>query len=111
MEMKGIWTKDLEEGYMEFSTPQLQRLYEAITEEYYQVYNQCLERYDDDEAAQREARRRGYEMLTDYKTIEGREEFATSYSTPSYTMDLWYQTHPRTGKRVYDKGFISIKKK
>ncbi len=111
MELRGKWTKDLEEGYMDFSLSQLQRLYEAITDEYHQVYNECLQRYDDDEAAQREARSRGYEMLTDYKTIDGDEEFATSYTTPAYRMDLWYQTDPRTGKRVYDKGFIRISSK
>lgn len=107
MELQGTWTKS-SEGYMEFETYQLQRLYEAIMDQYYQVYNRCLEELNDEEAASHKARQEGYQMLTDYKHINGQEEFATSFTTPAYLMDIWYVFDKVRKKRVYDKGFIKI---
>ena len=109
MELKGWWAKD-EEGYMDFETEQLQRMYEAITDQYYQVYNRYADSFDDEELAQEKAGEEGYRMVTDYKAIEGKQEFATSYTTPSYQMDMWYETDPISGKRLYDKGYLRILK-
>jgi hypothetical protein len=50
-------------------------------------------------------------MITDYKTIDDKEEFATSYATPNYEMDLWYESDPITGKRDYNKGYLRIRGK
>jgi hypothetical protein len=107
MEIQGIWKKD-PEGFMEFETYQLQRLYEAITDQYHKVYNHYLDDLDDEEAASLQARKDGYQMITDYKVINGREEFATTYITPSYTMDIWYELDEISRKRIYEKGFIRI---
>lgn len=107
MEIQGKWSKD-EEGFMEFENYQLQRLYEAITEQYYQVYNRYLDDLDDEEAASLEARKDGYEMVTDYKTINGTEEFATTFKTPAYLMDVWYEFDTGRNKRIYEKGFMKI---
>lgn len=109
MEMQGNWTKD-SEGFMEFDTSALQRLYETITDKYYQVYNHYLDELDDDEAYYK-ALNDGYEMITDYKLISGREEFATTYTTPNYILDIWYEFDFESNKRVYNKGFIRIKGK
>ena len=106
MEMQGAWAKD-EEGFMEFETSQLQRLYEAVTDKYHQVYNQYVDEFDDDEAYYK-ALDAGYEMVTDYKEIDGVNEFVTTYKTPAYTVDVWYATDEYTGKKVFDKGFIRI---
>ena len=110
MILQGSWTRD-EEGYMEFSTSSIQRLYETITDKYHQVYNHYLEALDDEEEAHYNALAAGYEMVNDYKTIAGQEEFATTYQTPGYVLDIWYETDYFTGKRVYDKGFIQISSK
>ncbi|MFC5272174.1 hypothetical protein ACFPIB_16285 [Adhaeribacter terreus] len=110
MEMQGTWTKD-EEGFMDFETSQLQRLYEAITDQYHQVYNRFLEEFDDEEEAHNKALATGYEMITDYKEINGTTEFVTTYKTPVYTADIWYETDAFTGKKVFDKGFIRISSK
>lgn len=107
MEIQGKWSKD-EEGYMEFETYQLQRLYEAVTEQYYQVYNRYLDEFDDEEAASLQARKEGYEMVTDYKTINGTEEFATTFKTPAYLMDIWYEFDADRNKRIYERGFMKI---
>jgi len=50
-------------------------------------------------------------MVNNYKIIAGQEEFATTYQTPAYVLDIWYETDHVTGKRVYDKGFIQISSK
>ncbi len=107
MEIQGRWEKD-DEGFMEFETPQLQRLYEVVTDQYYQVYNRWLDEWDDEEVATEKARSDGYEMITDYKTIDGNKEFATTFRTPSYTMDVWFEWDPVAQKRVYEKGFLRI---
>lgn len=107
MEIQGKWLKD-EEGYMEFESYQLQRLYEAITDQYHQVYNRYLDELDDEEAASLQARNEGYEMVTDYKTINGQQEFTTSYKTPTYLMDVWYEFDELRNKRVYEKGYMKI---
>ena len=107
MEIQGTWFKD-EEGFMEFETSQLQRLYETVTDSYHHVYNQFLEELDDDEDAHYKALEAGYEMITDYKEINGQNEFVTTYKTPAYTVDVWYQTDVYTSKKVFDKGFIRI---
>ena len=109
MELQGTWTRD-EEGFMEFETSQLQRLYETVTDKYHQVYNHYLANYDDDEAYYK-ALEEGYEMITDYKLINGETEFVTTYITPAYLADVWYVTDEFTGKKVYDKGFIRISSK
>jgi hypothetical protein len=109
MELKGKWTKD-EDGYMTFDDNQLQRYYEAITEQYFKVYDRYLEEHDE-EYANLKAREMGYKMITDYKTIDDKEEFATSYATPNYEMDLWYESDPITGKRDYNKGYLRIRGK
>jgi hypothetical protein len=106
MEIQGAWTKD-EEGFMEFETSQLQRLYETVTDKYHQVYNQYVDEFDDDEAYYK-AQDAGYEMVTDYKDIDGVNEFVTTYKTPAYTVDVWYGTDSYSGKKVFDKGFIRI---
>lgn len=108
--MEGKWTKD-EEGYMAFYPSELQRMYEAVTDKYHQVYNNYLEQYDDDDEAYYKALNDGYEMATDYKIIEGKEEFATSYTTPQYVLDIWYELDEFTSKRIYDRGFIRISSK
>lgn len=106
MKLTGKWTKD-EDGYMEFDDYQVQRLYEVITDQYYAIVNQYLDEHDE-EYANLKAKEKGYKMFTDYKEINGREEFATTYITPAYIMDLWYETDPETQKRNYKKGFIKI---
>ena len=106
MEIQGTWAKD-EEGFMEFETSQLQRLYESVTDSYHQVYNQLVDEFDDDEAYYK-ALDAGYEMVTDYKEIDGINEFVTAYKTPAYKVDVWYGTDEYTGKKVFDKGFIRI---
>lgn len=98
-----------DEGYMEFETSQLQRLYETVTDQYHQVYNNYLEEYDDDDEAYYKALQDGYEMITDYKTIHDQNEFATTYTTPSYVLDVWYEVDELTQKRDYSKGFIRIR--
>ena len=110
MELQGSWEKD-EEGYLEFDPEHLHRLYENITESYYLIYQQHLDELDDEEEASAKAKAEGYEMLTDYKIIDGREEFATTYHTPSYVMDLWYLPNPETRKKDYNQGFIRISRK
>ncbi|MBK0403465.1 hypothetical protein I5M27_10750 [Adhaeribacter sp. BT258] len=107
IELQGTWTKD-EEGFMEFETSQLQRLYETVTDSYHHVYNQFLEETDDEEDAHYKALEAGYEMITDYKEISGITEFVTTYKTPAYVADIWYETDEYTGKKVFDKGFIRI---
>ena len=107
MEIRGTWTKD-EEGYMEFDSAQVQRLYEAVTDQYHLVYNQYLEDSDEDEAYYK-ALQEGYELVTDYKTIDGANEFATTYLTPTYMVDIWYAVDKQSQKRIYDRGFIQIK--
>ncbi|MCJ8164186.1 hypothetical protein MKJ04_04980 [Pontibacter sp. E15-1] len=106
MEKRGTWTKD-EEGYMTFDRPELQRLYETVTDSYHRVYNRYLEEEDDDDAYYK-ALADGYEMVTDYKTIDGNEEFVTSYTTPTHVADIWYGFDEYTSKRVYTSGFIRI---
>ncbi|PSR53491.1 hypothetical protein AHMF7605_08115 [Adhaeribacter arboris] len=110
MELQGTWTKD-NEGFMEFSLSQLQRLYEAVTDAYHERYNQYLDELDDEEEAHYQALAEGYEMVNDYKTIDGQEEFATTYYTPTYVLDVWYELDPVTQKRIYDQGFIRISSK
>lgn len=110
MESQGWWTKD-DEGFMEFESSQLQRMYEAVTDRYHQVYNNFLDEYDDEDEAYYRAKESGYEMITDYKTIDGVNEFATTYITPDYDVDVWYGVDDETGKKVYDKGFIRIRSK
>jgi hypothetical protein len=107
MEIQGTWIKD-EEGFMEFETSQLQRLYETVTDKYHQVYNQFVAELDDEEDAYYLALEKGYEMITDYKEIAGATEFVTTYKTPAYTADIWYETDDITGRKVFDKGFIRI---
>ncbi len=107
MEIKGTWIKDAE-GYMEFNPASLQRLYETVTDNYHQVYNHYLEAEDDEEEAHYKALADGYEMVNDYKTLDGREEFATTYITPDYVLDIWYEVDDFSGKRIYNKGFIKI---
>jgi len=109
MELQGTWTKD-EEGFMTFAPADLQRYYEAVTDQYHRVYNRYADELDEEDAYYK-ALDDGYEMVTDYKTIEGREEFATTYTTPSYVLDIWYEVDEVTLKRVYDRGFIRISKK
>ncbi|GAA4299924.1 hypothetical protein [Nibribacter koreensis] len=110
MLITGWWTKD-EEGFMEFETSQLQRLYEAITEQYHAMYDTCLEETQDEEVAYEEALQKGYEMVTNTKLINGEEEFATTYITPSFVLDIWYEKDAYTQKRVYDKGYLQVLKK
>lgn len=107
MEINGHWTKD-EEGYMEFDTSQVQRYYESITDQYHQVYNQYLEECDDEEEAHYKALAAGYEIITDYKDIDGVSEFVTTYQTPAYMLDVWYEIDRRTNKKVFDRGFLRI---
>ena len=107
MKKQGTWRKD-EEGFMEFETSQLQRLYETVTDSYHHVYNQFLEETDDEEEAHYKALEAGYEMITDYQEIDSVNEFVTTYKTPAYTLDIWYETDAFTGKKRFDKGFIRI---
>jgi hypothetical protein len=107
MEIQGKWTKD-EDGFMDFEPSQLQRLYEVITDRYHQVYNRYLDELDDEEQANLKALGDGYKMVTDYKIINGKEEFATSYTTPSHDMDIWYEQDPFSHKKDYNSGFIRI---
>ena len=109
MELQGTWTKD-EEGFMAFEPPQLQRLYETVTDSYHHVYNRYLAETDDDEEAHYKALADGYEMLTDYKEINGKTEFATTYKTPGYMADIWYETDAYSGRKRFDKGFIRIRR-
>lgn len=109
MEIQGTWKKD-EEGFMEFEPAELRRLYEAVTDRYHQVYNRYLDAFEDDDAYYK-ALEDGFEMVTDYKEIEGEQEFVTSYSTPSYVLDMWYGFDEETNKKVYNKGFIRIRSK
>jgi hypothetical protein len=106
-EISGHWIKD-EEGFMEFDPSSLQRKYEAITDQYHQVYNQHLEELDDEEDAYYKALEEGYEMVTDYKDIDGVNEFVTTYKTPAFVLDIWYEMDPVTKKKVYNRGFIRI---
>ncbi len=108
MEIQGAWRKD-EEGFMEFETSQLQRLYESVTDNYNRVYDQYLEELDDDDDAFYQAQAAGYEMITDYQEIAGVNEFVTTFKTPAYIADIWYETDEYTGKKVFDKGFIRIR--
>ncbi|GEO06236.1 hypothetical protein AAE02nite_39000 [Adhaeribacter aerolatus] len=110
METQGKWTRDAE-GFMEFDSSALQRLYETVTDAYHQVYNNYLDQSDDEEEAHQQALADGYEMVTDYKTINGSEEFVTSYTTPTHVADIWYVFDAVSGKRIYDRGFIRIKSK
>lgn len=110
MEIEGKWSKD-PEGFMDFENPQLQRLFEVVTDQYHQVYNRYLNELDDEELASEEARKEGYSMLTDYKTIKGSQEFATSYQTPNYLMDIWYEFDETTRKRIYERGYIRVIRK
>ena len=96
---------------MDFEPASLQRYYEVITDQYHQVYNRYLEEFDDEEEAHYKALEEGYEMITDYKDIEGVNEFVTTYKTPSQVLDIWYGQDPETGKRSYDRGFIRIMRK
>lgn len=107
MELQGTWRKD-EEGFMEFETSQLQRLYETITDSYHHVYNQLVTALDDEEAAHYQALEAGYEMITDYREINGATEFVTTYKTPAYTLDIWYQTDAYSGKKRFDQGLLRI---
>jgi hypothetical protein len=107
MEISGHWTKD-EEGFMDFDPSSLQRYYEAITDQYHEVYNQYLDELDDEEDAHYKALEAGYEMVTDYKDIAGVNEFVTTYKTPAYVLDIWYELDAVTNKKVYDRGFIRI---
>jgi hypothetical protein len=93
---------------MDFDPSSLQRKYEVITDQYHQVYNQHLEALDDEEDAYYKALEEGYEMITDYKDIDEVNEFVTTYKTPAHVLDIWYETDPATGKKVYDRGFIRI---
>lgn len=107
MEVHGKWTKD-EEGYMTFEPQELQRQYETIVDRYYQVYNRYVDEFDDDEEAYEQTLQAGYEMTTDYKTINGREEFTTTFITPGHVLDMWYETDEYTEKRDYMRGFVRI---
>lgn len=109
MELSGKWLK--EDGYMEFFPSELQRYYEAITEQFHQKFNQLLDEYPDEEIASTKARENGYQMITDYKIIDNQEQFATSYKTPDWELDLWYEVDPDSNKRDYNKGFLVVKKK
>lgn len=93
---------------MDFEPSQIQRLYEVITDRYHQVYNRYLEELDDEEQANLRALGDGYKMVTDYKDINGKEEFVTSYITPSHEMDIWYELDPISRKRDYYRGFVRI---
>ncbi len=110
MEVEGKWTKD-SDGYMEFDDSRLQRYYELVTDEYYHVYNRYLDELDDEEAAHAHARQEGYEMITDYKTINGQKEFATTYVTPAYVLDVWYAYDAERNKRLYERGSMKISSK
>lgn len=110
MNLQGTWEKD-KEGYMSFNPPEIQRYYEVITDQYHDVFNRHLEQSFDEEMAAAKAREEGYQLITDYKMIDGREEFATTYKTPSWELDLWYELDPVKGKRIYEKGFIKVSKK
>lgn len=92
---------------MAFEPPELQRLYEAVTDSYHRIYNRYAEESDEDDAYYK-ALEEGYEMVTDYKSIDGNEEFVTSYITPTYIADIWYGFDEETGKKVYSQGFIRI---
>lgn len=106
MELYGKWTKN-EDGYMEFDSYELQRNYETITDQYHKVYNHYVDEYDEDNAYFM-AQDDGYVMVTDYKTINGQEEFTTTYNTPTHTIDVWYEFDPVRKKKLYNKGFIRI---
>lgn len=93
---------------MDFETSSLQRHYEAITDQYHEVYNRYLDESDDEEVAHFKALADGYEMVTDYKMINGANEFVTTYTTPGYILDIWYAMDPHTHKKVYNRGFIRI---
>jgi len=95
---------------MQFDTPELQRLYEVVTDKYNQVYNYYLSEHDEDDAYYK-ALDDGYELITDYKTIDDNQEFATTYITPAYNMDIWYGFDSISNKRVFDRGFIRISSK
>ena len=108
MEEQGKWTRDAE-GFMEFDSSALQRLYEAVTDKYHQVYNNYQNQYDDEEEAHQKALADGYEMVTDYKIINGAEEFVTTYTTPTQVLDIWYEFDPISQKRIYHRGYIRVK--
>jgi hypothetical protein len=107
METQGKWTRDAE-GFMDFDSSALQRLYETVTDKYHQVYNNYLHEYDDEEEAHHKALADGYEMVTDYKNINGTEEFVTNYITPTHVVDIWYEFDPKSRKRIYNRGFIRV---
>lgn len=107
MEIQGTWSKD-EDGYMEFDNGELQRLYEQVTDNYHRIYNRLLNELEDEEEAYHQALAAGYEMVTDYKTINGQEEFATTYYTPTHVADVWYAFDPYTEKRIYIRGYLRI---
>jgi sulfur relay (sulfurtransferase) DsrC/TusE family protein len=109
MELSGKWAK--EDTYMEFYPSDLQRYYEAIIDQYHYKFNQLLDQYLDEEIATTKARDEGFQMITDYKMINQVEQFATSYRTPNWEMDLWYEIDSKTGKRDYNKGYIQLKKR
>lgn len=109
MELSGKWTKN-EDGYMEFDSYELQRNYEAITDRYHQVYNHYLEENEDDDAYFM-ALDDGYKMETDYKIINGSEEFTTTYTTPTHIVDVWYEFDELKKKKVYERGFVRIRSK
>lgn len=94
---------------MSFETPELQRYYELVTDRYHQAYNRYLDELDDDDDAFYAARQAGYEMITDYKTINETEEFATTYTTPGHVLDVWYELDEYSGKRIYERGFMRIR--
>ncbi|CAN5341924.1 hypothetical protein BH23BAC1_BH23BAC1_07480 [soil metagenome] len=106
MIISGNWHKD-NDGFMYFSDPQVQRMYEAITSQYYGILHRFLEDHDE-EFASLKAKENGFFIITDYKEINGRKEFSTSYVTPSYVMDLWYDIDHETGKKDYKSGSIRI---
>jgi hypothetical protein len=110
MELEGTWSKDIE-GFITFNPSELHRFYEEIIGRYHHIYNDLLEQYqEDEELASEKAREKGYKMVTDYKTILGKEEFVTFYEIPGWQMDLWYEKDELTGKRIYEKGFVRIRK-
>ena len=110
MELQGTWTRN-EEGYMDFETSQLQRLYEQITNDYHAVYNRLLEELDDEDDAFYQAQSAGYELITNDKEINGKPEFTTTYHTPAYLVDIWFKTDSFTGKKMFNQGYIRIRQK
>jgi hypothetical protein len=110
MELQGTWTRT-DEGYMDFETSLLQRLYEQITDDYHAVYNRLLAELDDEDDTFYQAQAAGYELITNDKEINGTPEFATTYLTPTYMLDIWFKTDRFTGKKMFNQGYIRIRKK